>query len=137
NSLGDQQRVLELAGRVSAEDVQLFYQLALHGRRDLPLAPDPRGGFEMALLRMLAFRPGTLTHTGPTAPATELSRQASAVPRAQAPIPCPPPHSDPEAASGKSPGLSESRPDSETKRPAAQPVAACAVVAAPAITEAC
>lgn len=60
NSQGDQARLLDLAGRISAEDVQLFYQLALHGRRDLPLSPSPRGGFEMALLRMLAFRPGTL-----------------------------------------------------------------------------
>lgn len=136
NSLGDQQRVLELAGRVSAEDVQLFYQLALHGRRDLPLAPDPRGGFEMALLRMLAFRPGTLTHTGPTAPATELSRQASAVPRGQTATPAPPPQPDPEPVSGKSTGVSQARPDSDTQRPAAQPVAAPAVVAAPAITEA-
>ncbi len=41
------------------EDVQLFYQIALLGRRDLPLAPDPRGGFEMTLLRMLCFRPAT------------------------------------------------------------------------------
>jgi DNA polymerase-3 subunit gamma/tau len=42
---------------MSAEDVQLYYQIALAGRRDLPLAPDPRLGFEMTLLRMLAFRP--------------------------------------------------------------------------------
>ncbi|WP_373186331.1 DNA polymerase III subunit gamma/tau [Halopseudomonas sp.] len=68
NSLGDQDRVLDLAGRVSAEDVQLFYQLGLHGRRDLPLAPEPRGGFEMAMLRMLAFRPGTLEQDAVTAP---------------------------------------------------------------------
>jgi DNA polymerase-3 subunit gamma/tau len=40
-----------------AEDVQFYYQMGLIGRRDLPLAPDPRGGFEMVLLRMLAFRP--------------------------------------------------------------------------------
>jgi DNA polymerase-3 subunit gamma/tau len=46
-----------LAARLAPEDVQLFYQVGLHARRDLPLAPDPRGGFEMALLRMLAFRP--------------------------------------------------------------------------------
>ena len=38
-------------------DVQLFYQIGLIGQRDLPLAPDPRSGFEMVLLRMLAFRP--------------------------------------------------------------------------------
>lgn len=44
-----------LAAAMSAEDAQLFYQIAIIGRRDLELAPDARGGFEMALLRMLAF----------------------------------------------------------------------------------
>ena len=48
--------VAALAQILSAADVQLYYQMALHGRRDLPLAPDPRSGFEMLLLRMLAFR---------------------------------------------------------------------------------
>jgi DNA polymerase-3 subunit gamma/tau len=46
-----------LANSMSREDVQLFYQTAILGRRDLSLAPDPRTGFEMTLLRMLAFRP--------------------------------------------------------------------------------
>ncbi len=46
-----------LAGALSAEDVQLYYQIAVMGRRDLNFAPDPRSGFEMTLLRMLAFRP--------------------------------------------------------------------------------
>ncbi|MGQ4659770.1 DNA polymerase III subunit gamma/tau [Lysobacter sp. F6437] len=46
-----------LAGRLRPELVQLWYQMALHGRRDLPLAPSPRAGFEMSVLRMLAFRP--------------------------------------------------------------------------------
>jgi DNA polymerase-3 subunit gamma/tau len=55
--LGDRDRVLALAGRIEPEEVQLWYQIGLLGRRDLPLAPDPRGGFEMLLLRMLAFRP--------------------------------------------------------------------------------
>ncbi len=49
--------LMELAGRMSPEDVQLFYQIALIGARDLRFAPEPRGGFEMTLLRMLAFRP--------------------------------------------------------------------------------
>ena len=48
--------VAALAARLGAEDVQLWYQMAVNGRRDLPLAPTPRAGFEMALLRMLAFR---------------------------------------------------------------------------------
>ncbi len=46
-----------LAERIAAEDVQLYYQIALGGRRDLPFCRDPRMGFEMTLLRMLAFRP--------------------------------------------------------------------------------
>ncbi len=47
-----------LAGNLLPEDVQLFYQTAIIGRRDLYLAPDPRSGAEMTLLRMLAFQPG-------------------------------------------------------------------------------
>ena len=54
----DEEEVADLAGRLSAEDVQLFYQIAITGRRDLHLAPDPRSGVEMTLLRMLAFQPG-------------------------------------------------------------------------------
>ena len=49
--------LLKLSEQVSAEDLHLFYQIALIGRRDLPLSPDARNGFEMILLRMLAFRP--------------------------------------------------------------------------------
>lgn len=91
NSLGDQERILDLAGRISAEDVQLFYQLGLHGRRDLPLAPEPRGGFEMAMLRMLAFRPGTLEQDALAAP--------------------------PEGSPGKPTGLSQARAESGSPRP--------------------
>lgn len=57
NGQGDRERVLDLARALPAEDVQFYYQMGLIGRRDLPLAPDPRSGFEMVLLRMLAFRP--------------------------------------------------------------------------------
>ena len=46
-----------LAAQLRPEVVQLWYQMALNGRRDLPLAPSPRAGFEMSVLRMLAFRP--------------------------------------------------------------------------------
>jgi len=46
-----------LAQQLSAEDTQLYYQIALISRRDLALAPTPRLGFEMMLLRMLAFKP--------------------------------------------------------------------------------
>ncbi len=53
----EREQIEQLAGSISAEDIQLFYQLALHGRRDLPLAPDQRSGFEMSLLRIMRFRP--------------------------------------------------------------------------------
>jgi DNA polymerase-3 subunit gamma/tau len=46
-----------LTEQLTREEVQLFYQIALIGQKDLPLAPDPRSGFEMVMLRMLAFRP--------------------------------------------------------------------------------
>ena len=53
----DVERVAGLAEKISIEDVQLFYQIGLYGKRDLACAPDPASGFEMTLLRMLAFRP--------------------------------------------------------------------------------
>ncbi len=52
-----EQEYAELAEALPAADVQLFYQIAIMGRRDLQLAPDPRSGAEMTFLRMLAFRP--------------------------------------------------------------------------------
>lgn len=57
NALGDKEAVIALARSLSGEDVQLFYQIALLGRKDLLIAPDPRAGFEMVMLRMIAFRP--------------------------------------------------------------------------------
>ena len=53
----DQDVIKQLAEKLSPEDVQLFYQIALIGQRDLDLAPDPRSGFEMVMLRMLTFKP--------------------------------------------------------------------------------
>ena len=67
NSLGDKQQVTELAARLTAEDVQLYYQIALMGRKDLPFVPDAREGLEMTLLRMLAFRPASSKNIAPKA----------------------------------------------------------------------
>jgi DNA polymerase-3 subunit gamma/tau len=53
----DVELIAGLADVLDAETTQLFYQIAVQGRRDLPLAPEPRTGFEMCMLRMLAFRP--------------------------------------------------------------------------------
>lgn len=53
----EQEQIKTIALSLSPEDTQLFYQTGLVSRRDLPLAPDPRSGLEMSLLRMLAFKP--------------------------------------------------------------------------------
>ncbi|QIK37831.1 DNA polymerase III subunit gamma/tau [Caldichromatium japonicum] len=53
----DRQRLQDLAAAIAPEDIQLFYEIALLGQNDLMLAPDPRTGLEMVLLRALAFRP--------------------------------------------------------------------------------
>lgn len=66
----DETTLNELASQFSPETVQLLYQIALHGKRDLPYAADPQSGFEMTLLRMLSFQPQTITLSSP-APATE------------------------------------------------------------------
>src|SRR5690554_2885247 len=66
NALGDAAQVQSLAKQLSAEDAQLFYQAALMGRKDLAVTPDARMGFEMTLLRMLAFRPGADRREPPT-----------------------------------------------------------------------
>jgi DNA polymerase III subunit gamma/tau len=84
-----------LAARFTPEDLQLFYQISIMARRDLDFAPDARGGFEMTLLRMLAFRPESVGEESPderadsrpaptgTAPAASASAR-SASPRAAA-----------------------------------------------------
>ncbi len=91
DSHGDREAVLALADALSPEDVQLYYQIALLGRRDLPLSPEPRGGFEMVMLRMLAFRPGASEQQGtavtrtpvpvmqqtPATPVTKIGQQAA------------------------------------------------------------
>ncbi len=85
DDLADPGDARRLAGMLAPEDVQLFYQIALHGRRDLPLMPEMRGGFEMVLLRMLCFRPATLSTIAPDqsrtvtapAPATAASTPVS------------------------------------------------------------
>ncbi len=60
NSWGDAERVAQIARSITAEDAQLFYQMALNGKRDIGLSPDARRGFEMILLRMIAFRPAAV-----------------------------------------------------------------------------
>jgi DNA polymerase-3 subunit gamma/tau len=80
----DKAQLAALVPRLAPEETQLLYQIAVTSRRDLGLAPDPRAGFEMALLRMLAFRPlGDLSQQD-AAPAAAPARSA----------PRPPPRED-------------------------------------------
>ncbi|HZF30079.1 MAG TPA: DNA polymerase III subunit gamma/tau [Gammaproteobacteria bacterium] len=69
-----------LAERLSPEDVQLYYQIAVNGRRDLAVGRDPRVAFEMTLLRMLAFRPAAEAD----GPRTAAAQRAAAPPRSGA-----------------------------------------------------
>ena len=88
NAMGDQEQVQNYAKQLCAEDVQLFYQIALVSRKDLALSPDPKSALEMALLRMLAFQ---LT---PAANLDDLSSGDSdtrPVPEPMAPQPVPEP----------------------------------------------
>jgi DNA polymerase III subunit gamma/tau len=81
-----------LAVQLRPELVQLWYQMALNGRRDLHLAPSPRAGFEMSVLRMLAFRPGESGgETVPAAPAARSSGAAAARAALQEAAPAPKP----------------------------------------------
>ena len=78
-NLVDREELQALAKTISAEDVQLFYQVGLMGRQDLPIAPDPKTGFEMALLRMLAFRPNPVAQRSNMQNANVESSQASSI----------------------------------------------------------
>lgn len=87
----ERERLQQLANSMTAEDVQLYYQIGLNGQRDLSLAPDMRSGFEMALLRMLAFRPHNIAGGGEkkktelnTAPAAPVRRPPAATPATDA-----------------------------------------------------
>ncbi|MBC3879756.1 DNA polymerase III subunit gamma/tau [Undibacterium sp. LX40W] len=64
DDLPERAELIRLAQLFSKEEVQLFYQIAVHGRNEIGLAPDEYAGFSMTLLRMLAFRPGNLPPAG-------------------------------------------------------------------------
>ena len=120
NSFGDRDKVLTYATKIAPEDVQLFYQTALMGQKDLSLCSVMRTGFEMCLLRMLAFKPQglvdipehRLVDTVPkinTAPGTDISKTDSTTPRIENDIP-----GKPEPTSRSE--VEEGEPPSEKKR---------------------
>jgi len=84
----DTERMQAAAAQLDAETVQLYYQIALNGRRDLPYAPDEFSGFCMTLLRMLAFAPGSGAPR-PVSAARPAPARAEPAPRAAAPVAAP------------------------------------------------
>ncbi|MBS0581797.1 MAG: DNA polymerase III subunit gamma/tau [Proteobacteria bacterium] len=116
---GDEAQVAALAAALSPEETQLYYQFAVVGRRDLPLAPTARAGFEMTLLRMLAFRPveaGSQALAAPppvraTAPAASVAAQtarAALAPHAAAGFDVDPKRSTARVAEPKAPAFAGS-----------------------------
>lgn len=84
DDVGDAERanaLRELAQRLEADEIQLYYQTAIMGRRDLQWAPDPETGFEMTLLRMAAFRPELEEVSATASPAHGGGKAAPAPPR--------------------------------------------------------
>ena len=78
--------IMRLAAAFDPQEVQLFYQIAVHGRNEIGLAPDEYAGFTMTLLRMLAFRPGNGGAEGVAPAGPAAARPAPPTPR---PIPAP------------------------------------------------
>lgn len=113
--VGNYSELLNLAAVASKEDVQLFYQICLLGRKDLHLAPDLKSGFEMVMLRALAFRPDAnppIREATP-APAPQEAESPAKKPEAAAPEAQPP-------AAAPAPAAAEPVPASQ---PAPQPLA--------------
>jgi DNA polymerase-3 subunit gamma/tau len=119
-----------LAGQLRPEVVQLWYQMALHGRRDIGLAPSPRGGFEMTALRMLAFRPADGGATTVDAPAASGARGPAAARAALADAPAKPMPS----MSRPLPAAAMDNPAAPEPRPAATPSPRIEIPPPPAAT---
>ena len=108
----DQARIVELAARATLDDTQLFWQMAVSGRREVHLASSARAGLEMILLRMIAFRPAAIIHLPtesgdppakkPEPPATPVDSEAP-----QPSEPAPNPREDTLAAQATAPEASE------------------------------
>ena len=85
----DNAQLQRMAARFTPEEVQLYYQIAAHGRRDLGLAPDETTGFSMTLLRMLAFRPEEAGSAAPAPPPSFVKPVLERADAAFAPQPTP------------------------------------------------
>ncbi|MDL2284523.1 DNA polymerase III subunit gamma/tau [Oxalobacter sp. OttesenSCG-928-P03] len=130
--LPEYEDILRFAGLFNSEDMQLFYQIVVHGRNELGLAPDEYAGFTMTLLRMLAFQPGRDEGTSPPVsgtPSAAASKPSSAgqdasakapslKPAAEKPLASPPPLSQPGTPADVPPwmDLEEANPPPQTQK---------------------
>ncbi|AAZ96468.1 DNA polymerase subunits gamma and tau [Thiobacillus denitrificans ATCC 25259] len=137
----DAERTRAAAEKLDAETVQLYYQIALNGRRDLPYAPDEFSGFCMTLLRMLAFAPATdptpRSPGGGRAPVASADSTPAAAPLAapapaRVPAAAPAPLQQPEAARQVASAEPLAAEDADSPRAAAAPPDAPFVAAEPA-----
>ncbi len=142
NSFGDAEQVQQFAGQMTAEDVQLYYQFAVTGKRDLALAPDARSGMEMALLRMVAFRPaaviddsvdaGELEARGPEVAAAAKNPEPAETPAAKATQPTVQQRVEPQPVAAEPAAPEPAAPQPEAPEPAApKPVVAAVPEPAP------
>ena len=69
----DSANLADIATNVSAETLQLLYQIGIMGKRDFDITPNPRSGFEMVLIRMLAFQPRVPKGTASTQPKPQIA----------------------------------------------------------------
>jgi DNA polymerase-3 subunit gamma/tau len=134
-----------LAAQLRPELVQLWYQMALNARRDLNLAPSPRAGFEMAVLRMLAFRPGAagaqpVASGAPRVASAAAAREALAEPKSRAAQPsitrpqaAPTPTMPAPAMSPTPPAPSVAPRSAQAVSPAAEPTSHTSVAASASI----
>ncbi|OAX57854.1 DNA polymerase III subunit gamma/tau [Xanthomonas graminis] len=126
------------AERLRPEIVQLWYQMALNGRRDLYLAPSPRAGFEMAVLRMLAFRPaGAAPLPVGSGSGTTTEGRSPAAPVAAAPAATAASVATPSVAAMPAPAapMMAPAPAAAASAVAAKPAPAPAPIAAPAVLD--
>ncbi|WP_292935412.1 DNA polymerase III subunit gamma/tau [Noviherbaspirillum sp.] len=125
----EREDILRLAQLFDAEEVQLFYQIAVHGRNELSLAPDEYAGFSMTLLRMLAFRPGV--GGAEARPAAATPAVSSPAPMPARPSAAPQPAAAPAPAARAAGGMSPARAALEAARNGGKPQAGVSSSARP------
>jgi DNA polymerase-3 subunit gamma/tau len=135
DDLPERDDIVRLAPMFSPEDVQLYYQIVVHGRHELGLAPDEYSGFTMTLLRMLAFAPIDGGGIAVAAPAPSAARAASAAAASSAGAAATAASSAAAARSASAPAITKAPPSTtaastSAEKPASRAMAALAAARA-------